>query len=185
MAERTAAKSGRSTDYSIKEVKPLDYNSPNGVITTKVYHGVSIVAGATPSTIIGRIQSWQPDSYTREGVHIYELGETAWGRPVDYVPGKATGFTIAVTRAEVWGDEMEKAFGATKVYTDLIDQNRPFTIKEFWMKGNSASTYHQWHYHGCWFQNKNMEAITSDGDGVVRISATLAYVSHRLYGSHK
>jgi len=173
---RNAAQ-GSMNHYSYQDVTPLDYSTPDLALTTKVYHGVSIVVGS--GDIVGRIQSWQPDAYTREGVHLYELADKSWGRPVEYVPGKATGFTISVTRAEVWDAEMEKAVGFAKLFNDLIDQNRPFKIKEFWIKGNTGTTQ-IWEYSGCWFQNKNIDAITSDGDGISRVTATLAYVSHRL-----
>jgi len=173
-----AANSGslNSTGFGVKDVSPLDYKSTQGALTTKVYHGVSITTG--DNNIIGRIQSWQPDSYTREGIHLYELADLSFGRPVEYIPGKATGFTIAVTRAEVWNSEMEIAFGFGSTFDDLIDQTRPFSVKEFWIKGNSG--YSQvWDYKGCWFTGKNIDAITSDGDGVTKISATLAYVSRQ------
>jgi len=166
-----------TTAFNVKEVAPLDYTSSQGALTTKVYHGVSISANG--NTIIGRIQSWQPDSYTREGIHLYELADVSFGRPVEYVPGKTTGFTIAVTRAEVWNSEMEIAFGFSATFDDLIDQTRPFSVKEFWFKGNQSSGNQVWDYKGCWFTGKNIDAITSDGDGVTKISASLAYVSRR------
>lgn len=181
--------SGSGVNFGVKEVAGLDYDVED-FLTTKVYHGVSIVAGSSTdnsdSTVIGRIQSWQPDSYTRSGVHLYELASTSWGRPVEYVPGKAEGFTIAVTRAEVWGSEMERAFnknGSQSLYEDLIDQNFPFTIKEFWIRGSQDTAYSIWTYRGCWFQNKNIEALTSDGDGVTRINASIAYVSKSHTGT--
>jgi len=171
------AASGSLVNYGVKDVKPLDYRGEDP-LTTKTYHGVSIVAknGAGQEAIVGRIQSWQPDAYTREGVHLYELSYKRWGRPVEYIPGKATGFTIAVTRAEVWNAEMEIAFGFSNQFNDLLDQDRPFKVKEYWLKGSSSVQI--WEYRGCWFQSKNVDAVTSDGDGVARISATLAYVSH-------
>jgi hypothetical protein len=176
MAELTrAANTGSVNHFSYKDVEPLDYSSAEGTLTTKVYHGVSITAG--DNNIIGRIQSWQPDAYTREGIHLYELADVSFGRPVEFVPGKATGFTIAVTRAEVWQAEMELAFGFDTLFDDLIDQNRPFTVQEFWFKGTVYSQV--WTYKGCWFTGKNIDAITSDGDGITKISATLAYVSRR------
>lgn len=177
---------GSGVNYGVKEVTQFDYTAED-FLTTKTYHGVSIVAGDESNrVVIGRIQNWQPDSYTREGVHLYELAATSWGRPVEYVPGKATGFTIAVTRAEVWNGEMERAFtndSGQDLYDDLIDQNRPFQVKEFWIRGENV--YNIWTYRGCWFNNKNPEAITSDGDGVTRISATLAYVSKTHSGSEE
>lgn len=166
-----------TVNYGVQPVKALDYEVDANSLTTKVYHGVSIVA---QGGVVGRIQSWQPDAYTREGVHLYELSHMQFGRPVEYVPGRATGFTIAVTRAEVWGSEMEKVFGYSELFNDLTDQNKPFDVKEFWFKGGEDATTSQcWVYTGCWFQNKNMDAITSDGDGITRISATLAYVSRQ------
>lgn len=171
---RTANR-GSLNNFGVQNVTPLNYKSPQGALTTKVYHGVSITAG-DDSNIIGRIQSWAPDSYTREGIHLYELADLSFGRPVEFVPGKATGFTIAITRAEVWDSEMEIAFGFGKTFNDLIDQTRPFSVKEFWIRGNSGKSQ-VWEYKGCWFTGKNIEALDSGGDGVTKISATLAYVS--------
>jgi hypothetical protein len=168
-----AANTGSAVKGGMANVSPLDY-TVDDALTTKVYHGVSITAG--DNKIIGRIQSWQPDSYTREGIHLYELADLSFGRPVEYVPGKSTGYTVAVTRAEVWNSEMEIAFGFTALFSDLIDQTRPFSVKEYWIKG-TAGTSQIWEYRGCWFTNKNIEAITSDGDGITKISANLAYVS--------
>jgi hypothetical protein len=174
-----SAAAGSSNNFNVDNVAPLNYAQGEN-LTTKVYHGVSITAGSfNAGTIIGRIQSWQPDSYTREGVHLYELADLSWGRPVEYVPGKATGFTVAVTRAEVWDAEMEKAFGFGFLFNDLVDQSFPFQMREFWIQGDKG-TKQIWEYRGCWFQNKNIDAITSDGDGITRISATIAYVSRRL-----
>jgi len=123
--------------FGTRQIDQFDYEKDEGKLTTKTYHGVSIVAGAGQNkNIIGRIQSWQPDSYTRDGIHLYELSDKFWGRPVEYIPGKATGYTIAVTRAELWQGEMERAFaGASNLFDDLIDQNFSFTVKEFWIRG--------------------------------------------------
>ena len=177
---KKAAVTGSVASFGVQKVKPLDYSDTDNQLTTKVYHGVSIVSGT--ENIVGRIQSWAPDSYTREGVHLYELADLSWGRPVEYVPGRSTGYTIAVTRAEVWNSEMERAFGVVganeTLLSDLQDQVSPFIVKEFWLRGSDA--YHIWVYRGCWFQSKNFDALASDGDGITRISATLAYVSHNL-----
>jgi len=182
----TAATNPNYVTYGTNQISQFDYTKGD-FLTTKSYHGVSIVAGGVSGTdannqIVGRIQSWQPDSYTREGVHLYELSDKYWGRPVEYVPGKASGYTIAVTRAEVWKNEMERAFaGANQLFDDLIDQNFSFSIKEFWIRG--ANTYNIWTYRGCWFTSKNYDAITSDGDGITKISATIAYVSKSHTGT--
>jgi len=150
--------SGSGVNYSVQNVTRFDYSGTDDFLTTKVYH-------------------------------LYELAAISWGRPVEYVPGKATGFTIAVTRAEVWSAEMERAFfnsakpatTTTGLYNDLIDQTKPFKVQEFWIRGDAD--YLVWTYNGCWFTNKNQDAITSDGDGVTRINATIAYVSKTHAGN--
>ena len=180
MSSRNRTATQGSLTPLMKDVTPLSYKgtpaSPGEDLTTKVYHGVTITAGEN-CKIIGRIQSWQPDAFTREGIHLYELSNGAFGRPVEYVPGKATGFTVAVTRAEVWDSEMEIAFGFESAFADLIDQTRPFSLQEYWYRG--AKAWQQWNYKGCWFTGKNMDAIEANGDGVTKISATLAYVSRQ------
>lgn len=175
----SADKEGSYNSFNVKDVVPMDYTGTD-YITTKIYHGVSIAAGES-DIVIGRIQSWQPDSYTRDGIHLYELADLSFGRPVEFVPGKATGFTIAITKAEVWDSELELALGYDALFEDLIDQNRPFVVREFWARGSEMRLI--WEYRGCWFTNKNMDAITADGDGITKISGTIAYVSRRkTYG---
>jgi len=157
-----------------KNVRPLTYAEDG--ITTKTYHGTTI---AVNNRIIGRITSWQPTAYSREGNHIYELNAATWGRPVDYVPGKSSGFTIALTRVEVWKNELELALGiANAQFEDLMDQTAPFNANEILCKG--AITYQIWTYYGCWFQERNEDAQTADGDGVFRCNATMAYISRQL-----
>ena len=177
MATSRSAAQGSRNAPGISYANVLPFEAPDDdKLTTKTYHGVSILGGDSASNqIVGRIQSWQPDSYTREGVHLYELADQSWGRPVEYIPGKATGFTIAITRAEVWGAEMEKAFGFPS-FNDLIDQRKPFQVREFWLR--QSDEYAIWTYKGCWFTSKNYDAITSDGDGITRVSGTIAYTSH-------
>ncbi len=172
--DRSAVTGGAKVGYAVKDVPAFTDTE----MTTKVYHGVSIVAGTAGAGIVGRIQSWQPTAYNRDGVHLYELANISFGRPVEYVPGKSTGYTIAVTRAEVWSSEMELAFGFATVFDDLIDQTKPFTVREFWLKGSAS--YHTITYNGCWFTEKNIDALTVDGDGVTKISANLAYVSRKV-----
>lgn len=157
------------------EVTPLDF-TVNDAPTTKIYHGASIVVNGN---IIGRIQSWHPaGAYNRAGTHIYEVSHRTWGLPVDYVPGRAEGFNIAVTRVEVWNAEFERAVGLSDAqFNTLMDQNRPFTIDEFLFRGNDGAPYRVWRYQGCWFADKNEDAQTADGDGVFRVTATINYVS--------
>jgi hypothetical protein len=156
-------------------VQPFAHASTDGV--TKTYHGTSIVINGR---VIGRITSWQPTAYSREGNHVYELNAQTWGRPVDYVPGKATGFTIAMVRTEVWRDELELAMGFASVFDDLMDQTLPFECYEYLFRNNQLDK--EWLYSGCWFQERNEDAQTSDGDAMFRVNATLAYVYRTRVG---
>lgn len=150
----------------------LDYTDPNN-LQTMSYHGAQIVVN---NAIIGRIQSWQPDgAYNRDGEHIYELSRVTIGKPIDYVPGKATGFTVSFTRTEIWNQELELALGFANVFADLTDQTSPFTVQEFLYQGQNV--YRVWEYRGCWLKAKNPEAWTSDGNYVHRVTGQLAYVA--------
>ena len=154
------------------QVKPFDDVTVNGA-SIQTYHGASIVC---KGNIIGRITSFQPsNAYNRAGVHIYELSHKTWGLPVDYVPGKSEGFTMAIARAEVWQQELEIALGFDAVFDNLTDQTRPFTIQEYIFRGQAI--YRVWQYNGCWFTKKDAEAFTADGDGIIKVSAEIAYVS--------
>ena len=150
----------------------IDYTAV-GAPVTKTYHGLSIVS-PNADLIIGRIISWQPTAYTRTGTYIRELNNRTFGSIIDYVPGIHNDTTIALTRNEIWGGELEKAFGFGAMFESLMDQNRPFIVKEYLFKGNDV--YSIWQYSGCWFTEKGEPAMTSDGDGRYEITATLAYV---------
>lgn len=137
------------------------------------YHGAAIVV---QGNLVGRIQSWQPDgAYNRDGELVYELNMNTAGLPIDFVPGKATGFTVSFARIEAWDQEFERALGYANVFSTLIDQTRPFVIQEFLYKGNTP--YRVYQYSGCWLKSKNPEAWTSDGNFIHKISGQLAYVS--------
>lgn len=153
------------------KVQPLDYSHPNSP-TTKTYHGMTI---AVNGKMVGRITSWQATAYSREGNHVYELSHQTWGRPVDYVPGRSTGYSLSVGRTEVWSQELERALGFPAVWEDLADQDRPFTAHEFWFKGSAL--YRQWQYSGCWFTERNEDAFAADGDAMVKLTGTINYVS--------
>lgn len=148
----------------------LDYQQVGDSMT---YHGAAIVV---QGNLVGRIQSWQPDgAYNRDGEHVYELNKNTIGKPMDYVPGKATNFTVSFARVEAWGKEFELALGEQNVYADLTDQRKPFVIQEFLYKGNQP--YRLFQYNGCWLRSKNPEAWTSDGNYIHKISGQIAYVS--------
>jgi hypothetical protein len=140
------------------------------------YHGAAIVV---QGNVVGRMQSWQPDgAYNRDGELVYELNKYTTGRPIDYVPGKATGFTVSFARIEAWDQEFEIALGYSGVFQDLTDQTRPFVVQEFLYQGNTP--YRVYQYSGCWLKSKNPEAWTSDGNYIHKISGQLAYVSRIL-----
>lgn len=150
----------------------LDYTDPNA-LQTMSYHGAQIVVN---NAIIGRIQSWQPDgAYNRDGEHVYELSRVTIGKPIDYVPGKVSGFTVSFTRTEIWNQELELALGFANVFADLTDQTRPFTVQEFLYQGQNI--YRVWEYRGCWLKAKNPEAWTSDGNYIHRVTGQMAYVA--------
>lgn len=152
-------------------VRPLDLTAENAP-TTKTYHGLAI---SVNGKLIGRIQNWSPKMYTREGEHVYELSYLTFGRPVDYVPGIATGFEIDAERIEVWDEELELAFGYPAVWADLIDQNRPVNIQEYLFRG--PDVYRVWLYTGCWFTDRNESQFEAEGAPSVMASASLSFVS--------
>jgi len=160
--------------------KPLDYSQPYAS-TAKSYHGITIEVGGN---VIGRIQSWNPTGLAREGNWIYELSNKTWGKPVDYVPGKATGFSVSAKVAELWFNEIEVQLGLTTSstqYNDLIDQDFPFTAREFWFRGSAS--YRVWTYVGCWMTDRNEDEYSAEGDGKVIANFTFNYVGRRMTGS--
>ncbi len=161
------------------QTTPLRHDVPDAP-TTKTYHGITIeVEGA----VVGRIQSWHPNgAYTRAGELVYELNNLSWGLPVDYVPGKAEGFTVTATVAELWTSEIEVQLGlAFTQFEDLIEQNRPFTTREWWFRGVSA--YRIWTYLGCWLTDANEEAFTAEGNARVIRNFGFTYVSRQRSAS--
>ena len=150
--------------------------------TSKTYHGITIsVNGA----VLGRVQSWDTSgAYARGGEHVYELNNRTWGNPVDYVPGRWEGLTIAASVAELWDHEIEAQFGITNPgaqIADLIEQTRAFTAHEFWFRG--AATYRIWTYRGCWLTDRNETAFTQDGNARVMANFNFSYVSRQLSAS--
>jgi hypothetical protein len=159
-------------------VKPLDYSHPH-TPSMMVYHGITIVINGS---VVGRIQSWQPtNAYNRKVTSIRELSAFTFGEPVDIVPSGSEGdYTVEVQRGEVWEQEFEKVCGFSSVWEVLSDQDRPFTIMEFWMKGSKL--YRIWMYTGCWFTKKDYADAWSaaDWDGIINISGTIAYVKRSI-----
>lgn len=157
-----------------QQVEPLDYSVARP-ISSKTYHGITLVVNGT---VLGRVQGWNNSgAYTRAGVHVFELSNRTFGRPIDYVPGIASGYTINATVAELWGSEIEIQTGAANRYTDLISQTRPFEAQEFWFKGSAP--YEVWTYLGCWLQDRNESDYRADGDTRVIANFNFAYVARQ------
>ncbi len=152
-------------------VQPLEQAAP-GAPTTKTYHGASIVV---QGNIVGRITSWQPSAYNREGNHVRELSHVTWGRPIDYVPGQSTGYSISFARTEVWNQELELTLGFGALFDDLMDQTRPWVTQEYLFRGTELNLL--WQYSGCWFTAKNNNNWEAAGDAIVTVECELNYVS--------
>lgn len=156
--------------YGVR-TRPINFNAP-GAPTAKTYHGLSIVVNGK---IIGRIQSWNPQMYSRDGSHIWELNHLTFGRPVDYVPSVNRNYSVSCSRVEVWNQEFEIALGFAAVFADLIDQDKPFTIQEFLFRGTQV--YRTWQYLGCWFADRNEAEFGAEGDAKVISNANINFVS--------
>jgi hypothetical protein len=171
MASPIAAKNSFNIEAHRDPVS-IDFSAPFAP-TTQTYHGFSIqVAGVR----IGRITSWTPQQKTRTITHVFELNPTTFGQPVDAVPGIEGNFTVSFARAEVWGEEIEKAFGADDVFTFLINQNKPFTIDEVYAKPG-VGIYRVYRYLGCWFSSLAPEAFTSEGNAIISVSGDITFVN--------
>jgi hypothetical protein len=157
-----------ATPYSVVPTMDL---TKEGMFTSKTYHGLSILVGGN---IIGRIQSWQVGARTRTVTHKWELSKDTFGRPVDLVPSKTDGYTISVSRIDVWNKELEIACGYDTVWSDLADQSYPFVFDERLYEGSEL--YRQWTYPSCWFTSYSEEAATSEGDAYYSISGEISYL---------
>lgn len=166
-----AALTAPNNNYGVK-VTPLEMQRADAP-TVQLYHGASIVAN---NNVIGRVTSFQAaGAYTREGAHIYEVSNQTWGVPVDYVPGRATGFNVTLARIEVWQQELEIALGFGSVFENLTDQTRPFELQEYIFRGQEV--YRTWKYLGCWLTSRTNNAMEAEGDGIIRVDAEINYVS--------
>lgn len=169
--------------YNTGAISNLDTNTSTRVdaTQTKTYHGilVSMSSGRSGNNgrafqnPLGRVQSWAPQMYARSGQHVFEIGARSWGRPVDYVPGPGTSYTIDCTRVELWGDEIELNVGPRR-WTDLVSQRDPFQVTEALFRGNDV--YQTFTYHGCWFTTRN-EEYTAEGNGKIIVNCSIAFTS--------
>lgn len=161
------------------EVKPLDYAASNGEMTTKTYHGLAIIVN---NVTVGRISSYKVPALARAITPIRELtppGQTggSFGRVIEQVPGKSedASYQINIVRAEVWGKELELAFGYSALFSDLCDQTRPFVLEEHLYKGTQR--YQMFRYSGCWFSELGQDDYTTDGDAIIKTNATITFTS--------
>lgn len=144
--------------------------------TTQTLHGYGIQVGGV---YIGRLRSISPPDLDREFTHQYELHPKTFAQPVDGVPGRATNFELGYARAEVWNEEIERAFGESFSYNLLIDQRAPFTIDEVFMRG--PSVYRVNRYAGCWFRSKSYGTFEAEGNGVIEVTGNIAFVNKITY----
>jgi hypothetical protein len=92
------------------------------------------------------------------------------------VPGGSSGYTISAARTEVWSNEIEVAFGYD-LFDDLMDQTYPFACSEFLWKG--VTLYRHWKYHGCWFTDRNESEVSSTGEGIISVNASIMFVNRQ------
>lgn len=136
--------------------------------TVKSSHAVAI---KKDGKVIGMIQKWSY-SLNRDVTAIYELNPITSGEPVDNVPGNVKGLNVDVERVDLFGNEMEKAFGYAGLEL-LSDQTNPFDIVESW--SNPDGTTEQYTYTGCWFTKIN-RSYEAGNDRVIRASGALQYL---------
>jgi len=137
-------------------------------------HAISIRVG---STTIGQIQTWAP-TQSRTITPAYELRSETSGEVTENIPGNVTGLTIQVSRYDLFTAKMEQVWGTSKALWMLSNQNIPLTVEEKWRNPNMI--VEKFVYEGCWFSQlgRNMQA---QGDRIVLVNATLAYVKCRPY----
>ena len=160
------------------QVNPLDYSDAS-VMSTKTYHGLEIRIGGN---VVGRITKWTRPALGRDVTPVRELtapGQSngSFGRIIEMVPGKTTDESnkLSITRVEVWGAELELAFGYPATFIDLADQTRPFQMTENLYKGTNL--YQQWNYAGCWFSTLGTDDFSTDGTALVQINAEISFCS--------
>jgi hypothetical protein len=164
------------------EVKYLDYSGDNASeMTAKTYHGLEIVVN---NITVGRIDKYTPPQLVRTVTPVRELtppGQPggSFGRIIEQVPGKSEdgSYELKLHRTEVWANELEVAFGFAATFLDLCDQNHPFILEERLYKGNQRYTKHT--YTGCWFKDLGQEEFDAGGDAIVKVGATIAFVSRQ------
>lgn len=150
-------------------VQPIDHSHPQAP-SSKVYHGFALQAN---NVTIGRVTMYTPPERDRTVTIQKELNPLTFGQPVDVVPAGAENFTMNFSRTEVWGAEIEKAFGETDIYMFLTSQNRPLSLDEVIFQGERL--YQRFRYLAVWYNNISFDGFDATGDGIVRVTANLTY----------
>lgn len=171
-------------------VNQMDFDQHQSVLPrTKIYHGMDIAVECGSNRYrVGRIQSWAPQARTRSAVHKYELSSATFGRPVDLIPGRAEGYSISMSRVEVWGQEVEKVFGLvdpTTLFRDLMDMRWPVTLFEYLYRGDGeAKLYTLWEYPQAWITSYGESEFSAEGDGIVMTNLELMHLPRVLRAYH-
>lgn len=169
MTDYNFDKTQAKNQYNV-EVQPLDW-SAEGMPRVQTYHGLGVLVN---NKLLGRVNSWSPQIFQRNAEHVTELNPHTFGKPVEVVPGGSSGYTASLSRSEMWDDELEISCGFDEVFTDLMDQRRPFSISEVLFKGTDL--YRSWKYPGCWFTDKNNDGFDSEGGmPTIKISASIIF----------
>ena len=151
---------------------------PPPVTSAQLSHALAIDVGGV---IVGAINEWNPRQ-TRTITELYEFGQItaefqqAAGDPFEKVPGNISGMQISVRRYDIYIQQMETAF-RTPDLTMLSRQDESFQCREIWDSPDSASNFTNI-YVGCWFSDLG-RTLSSTGDRLVNVSATLDYTSKR------
>lgn len=150
------------------------YPVRNPPITThKSTHGIQIkVNGVT----IGSIQDFTHGPIQRAMTTIYELNPLSSGHPIDVVPGNLSGFTLKVSRYDIYTEPFEKVFGgSTDIYEALGMQNRGIEIYRYWFHPNDYKEILV--YRNCWLQQVG-RTISLGRERTVLADGSFAYVRH-------
>ena len=144
------------------------HNPPQTITATS--HGIQIVA---KGVVVGEIIKWTPATQTRGGTWVYELNYETSGVPVDFVPGNTTGYTINLTRYDLWSSKYEEVFGDASIEQALGQQYAPFDVRQYLKRPDG--TKELWVYRSCWMTSVGRD-YGVDGDRIIKVQAVLSYV---------
>jgi len=144
-------------------------NPPHTLV--KSSHGLQIKVNGR---VIGSISRWTPAPIDRRFTQVYELNVLSSGHPIDNVPQNLGGYTITVTRADIWKEPFEKAFGGNiDLYEAIGRQDRPFEVYQYFYHPDGYVELIVW--RGCWFSRVGRD-YSSTGDRIVLVNAELTFL---------